>query len=184
MDRRWYCVRCQQTVRDSRECPCSCRGSDDSEVDWALQSVLGHSFSQETKDLDLVTKAVEKFLVYTKSLADSNDVTSVDFPMAVDWENLANDANTNFGAGFCEDASSDLAKWAQTNQLRAAAVGGFIGAGYLPIRSRTNPVGYPAKAKGEVHWICVFLLRQKRFAIDLTARQFSPRLSFPMIWEI
>lgn len=162
MVRRWYCVRCQQTVRESRSCPCSIRSCD----------------IEEQIDLNSVEELVKKFLAHAKSLVDSNDA------MGVDWEDLANDSGTNFGAGFCEDASSDLAKWAHANSLRAAAVGGFIGAGYLPIWSRASPFGYPARVKGETHWICVLLFGQKKFAVDLTARQFSPKLAFPMIWEI
>lgn len=125
---------------------------------------------------------VRGFLTWAKDRAELDrtpDLNRVETHMdwyGVDWEALAKDEGC-FGAGFCVEASRDLAHWVNNvdKRRRALPIGGYVGEEFL--------AHYPWQHAESPHWVCLIVLGRETWAVDLTARQFGVELPFPWLWR-
>jgi hypothetical protein len=88
-----------------------------------------------------------------------------------DWRSVNEDTG---GAGLCFEACQDFEEWwiASFNEAILVLFDPAVG------RNRFRGI-YPVHAGG--HWVCVI---GTQWLIDLTARQFSEELEFPLIRNI
>ncbi len=142
--------------------------------------ILSDHYSKDVPaELEELTRG---FLKWAKDKADafeaslSSEVGPERDWYGIDWEAMANDEGC-FGAGLCAEASADLAHWCNNvdKRRRALPAGGNVGREHLS--------HYPWQHFEEPHWVCLIVLGNQTWAVDLTARQFGAELPFPWFWR-